>query len=159
AWVDRQGKEVESVPAGENLFAPVLSPDGKRAVAAKRDAGGAFDLLLLDLIRGKASRFTFDPRSETRPGWAPDGNLIVYSLPRKAFDLYIKNTDGLGEPELLLESAANKYASDWTRDGKWILYVETAGVASEIWALPTTGDRKPVPLVPVKTANLGVRVS
>jgi len=45
----------------------------------------------------------------------------------------------------LLESAQAKFTEDWSRDGRFVLYVE-AGVKTgwDLWALPMVGDRKPM---------------
>ena len=46
--------------------------------------------------------------------------------------------------ELLLTDEQVTVASDWSRDGKFLLYERGAvGSNSEIWALPLAGERKP----------------
>jgi eukaryotic-like serine/threonine-protein kinase len=38
------------------------------------------------------------------------------------------------------------WQDDWSPDGKWVVYHEVGhDTASDIWLLPLTGDRKPVP--------------
>jgi Tol biopolymer transport system component len=81
----------------------------------------------------------------------PDGKWIVYT----AFEsnlhtkLYRKPSDGSGAPELLLSDDQVANATDWSRDGKYLVYAR--GPASnywEIWALPLEGERKPWLVVP-----------
>jgi dipeptidyl aminopeptidase/acylaminoacyl peptidase len=49
---------------------------------------------------------------------------------------------------------------DWSRDGKWILYSQGTGTGHRgIWALPITGDRKPVLLVPPTVRSSFARLS
>ena len=53
-----------------------------------------------------------------------------------------------GAEALLLESAENKNISDWSPDGRFILYTnQSPKTARDIWALPLQGDRKPFVVV------------
>jgi Tol biopolymer transport system component len=67
-------------------------------------------------------------------------------------DLYVKDASGTREAEPLLASPDEKYVSDWSRDGRFILYTSRAGdeFGWDIFALPLEGDRKPIPLVKTK---------
>jgi eukaryotic-like serine/threonine-protein kinase len=46
----------------------------------------------------------------------------------------------------VLQSQENKFPIDWSRDGRFILFGRAIPKAS-LWALPVTGDKKPIPLV------------
>ena len=75
--------------------------------------------------------------------------------------------NGTGTPELLLPSKANIVPTDWSRDGRFLLYMtgalggptapEAAGV--DIWMLPLGGDRKPVPVLQTNFNELQARLS
>ena len=53
---------------------------------------------------------------------------------------------GRESPELLGVNQGVVWLSDVSPDGKWLLYSAlTAASATDIWALPLTGDPKPVP--------------
>jgi eukaryotic-like serine/threonine-protein kinase len=44
----------------------------------------------------------------------------------------------------LTESTNNQYPSDWSRDGRWVLYGENApSTGWDLWVLPVTPDGKP----------------
>jgi hypothetical protein len=62
-------------------------------------------------------------------------------------NLYVKSVNG-GQEDVLLASDRVKYASDWSRDGRYIVY-DTADTKTklDIWVLPLFGDRKPVPFL------------
>jgi serine/threonine protein kinase/Tol biopolymer transport system component len=142
-WFDRSGKALDNLGAPDaNLSGPRLSPDGRR-VAVWRVAQDNHDIWLLDGPR--LSRFTFDPGFDRWPVWSPDGGNIVFDSDRKGvFNLYIKPSNNAANEQLLLESAYSKFASDWSRDGRFILYHSFGPQTSrDIWVLPLGGDRKP----------------
>ena len=143
-WFDRSGKTLGTIgaPDANNLLAPILSPDGRR-VAVARTVQGNTDIWLLDATR--STRFTFDPSLDRFPIWSPDGSRVVFDSNRKGHrDLYVKSSNGAGSEELLLESAQDKGASDWSRDGRFLLYYSLdPQTAYDIWVLPMEGDRKP----------------
>ena len=49
---------------------------------------------------------------------------------------------------MILKSDHAKYADDWSRDGRFILYRDQGPTTGwDLWLLPLGGDRKPVPIV------------
>jgi Tol biopolymer transport system component len=112
-------------------------------------ANSRINVWLMDLIRGTASRFTFGADLQGWAVWSPDGTRIVYSwLIRPVYELYWKDTSGLGAEELLVKSSENKYARDWSHDGRFILYEQiNPKNKRDIWVLPLFGDRKPFPVL------------
>ena len=83
--------------------------------------------------------------------WSPDGTRIAYSSNRAgAFDLYQRASNGAGEDELLFKSDHSKFLTDWSRDGRFLLFEETAKPGNRhLWVLPMegTGERRPVPFL------------
>jgi Tol biopolymer transport system component len=149
AWIDRSGKEVAKIDEVHD-FGPSyasLSPDG-RQLAVQRGVEGNADIWLLNLVRGGALRFTTAPQPEIAPVWSPDGKRIVFSAAYNGlFDLYRKAIDGTAS-ELLLRTDDSKQATDWSHDGRYLLYrTITQSQNFDIWALPLDGDKKPIPLV------------
>jgi dipeptidyl aminopeptidase/acylaminoacyl peptidase len=84
----------------------------------------------------------------------------VFSTQRTNRDLYIKDAAGTGEAEPLLESAEDKFVTDWTKDGAYVVFSSRgADTGWDLWALRMTGDRKPFPLRKTKFAELNATVS
>jgi eukaryotic-like serine/threonine-protein kinase len=61
----------------------------------------------------------------------------------------LRSLTGSGSEELLLKNTARKDPTDWSPDGRFILYDNYAGDdpsrESDMWVLPTFGDRIPSP--------------
>src|SRR5262249_16945291 len=84
--------------------------------------------------------------------WSPDGKRLIYqSIPSSGsiFDLYTMSAEG-GAPELLLHSTSNKLPSDWSADGRFLLFDEDhANEGTDVWMLDLT-TRKASPLLATK---------
>jgi Tol biopolymer transport system component len=80
--------------------------------------------------------------------WSPDGSKIAYfSNPEGVYDIYVKPADGEGRTELFYRSTLPKYPTDWSRDGRYILFgVISPGTKSDVWAI-STADRKAAPVL------------
>jgi Tol biopolymer transport system component len=125
-WVDRTGRTVgvANEPDAHAPRLPELSPDGER-VAIQRSVQDNRDIWLLNLIRGQMTRLTFDAAEEVDPIWSPDGMRIAFGSNRTGpRDLYMKQSNGSGAEERLVESPNTKAAQDWSRDGRWLMYYE-----------------------------------
>jgi serine/threonine protein kinase/Tol biopolymer transport system component len=144
-WVDRSGREQGTVQMGTltNFLSPALSPDGHRVAFRVQDAQSRTrDVWLADMVRGVQSRFTFDPGNENHPTWAPDGSKIAYwSDDEKNPGIYVKSSSGAGDAELLMKSKDETVITDWSRDGKTIVYaLQPPTTKSEVWTVAAEGE-------------------
>jgi Tol biopolymer transport system component len=144
-WFDRSGALIrqvtEQIPVALN---PSLAP-GEDRIAMFTGK----NIWLLDLRSGLPSRFTLDPAALDFAGiWSPDGSRIIFCSNRKgAFNLYQKRATGAGGDELLLETSQDKVPTDWSKDGKFVLYRSLdPKTGFDIWAL-SLADRKAFPVV------------
>ena len=149
-WFDRSGKEMGRVGEPDTVTPanPQLSPDGQR-VALNRSVNGQLGIWLLETGGGVLSRFTFDGAPDAYPVWSPDGLRLVFVSNRKGVtDLYEKPASGAGISAPLLVTPENKVPTDWSLDGRFVLYRRFApNRDSDIWALPMDGNRKPFPVI------------
>jgi serine/threonine protein kinase/Tol biopolymer transport system component len=146
AWFDREGKRLGILSSSENSYNVALSPDDHRlAVSRVSFEGGSRDIWLYDLSRPGNSRLTFGPGAEVNPIWSPDGSRVVFESDRDGvFDIYQKAATGGAEEELLLKTALTKFATDWSSDGRFLVYDSVdAKSNSDLWALPMTDERRP----------------
>jgi hypothetical protein len=121
-WFDRGGRQLGSIGEPGDYWHLELSPDGKRVAMEIRDRqANGNDIWLFDLLGGISTRFTFDPGWETQPIWSPDGSYIVYSSNQGgAVQIQEKMSNGTGNTQVLIK--ADAAASDWSRDGRFIVY-------------------------------------
>ncbi len=151
-WVDRSGKQLGPLGEPGIISEFNFSPDRKRVAAGLLPSGtlNNADIWIYDADRGLRTRFTFDPALDRNAVWSPDGRSIVFSSRRKQhMDLYRKSSDGAGADELLYSDDLDKFASDWSPDGKFFLYRAIgAGAGGGVWVLPLTPERQGAPLKP-----------
>ena len=148
-WLDRNGKDLGTVADKlTGLQLARISPQGDRIVM-QIDAG-MNDLWVLDLARRVRTRLTFGPVANIIPLWSPDGKWIAYTSKRgDRFALYRKASDGSGAEETLTTTDQPIFPSDWSSDGKYLLYWQRdAAGHGQVYVLPIEGDRKPKLIVP-----------
>ena len=138
-WVDRTGR-TESVvgePDASDMSTPALSPDGRRVAMRRVVQGNNPDIWILDLLRAGLTRLTFDAAGEYSPVWSPDGLRIAFNSNRTGvYNLYVKASNGSGAEVRLGPPANNKAPTDWSADGRWLLYWEVHPTTGrDVWAL------------------------
>jgi len=148
SWFDRQGKPIGTLGGPEAYSELAISPDGSQVAAFRRDRVGE-DLWLIDVKRASSARLTTDKANESYPVWSPDGIQIVFGSNRNGtnvFDLYRKSAGVSGQEELFLKDDGRKLPLDWSRDGRFLLYLyERQGQKSALWYLPIQ-EKEPKPV-------------
>jgi len=144
-WVDRAGRRLAAVgePGGQpNAFR--LSPDGLRAAMVRTDADGG-SIWLVDTTRAVvANRFVAHPSVVAYPVWSPDGETIAFSKADhlgpaavgSVLPLFRKRLSGGGAEERLTAPATLHLGTDWSRDGRFLLFFDMSPPTMEdIWYL------------------------
>jgi serine/threonine protein kinase/Tol biopolymer transport system component len=148
-WFDRKGSRLGKVgPVGEygNV---ALSRDGNYVVVDRQQGAQSRsrDLWMHDLVRGTETRLTFDARDDSDAVWSPDSKTIAFGANSPSVAaIYIRPANG-GSSEEQVASFPGKrivYPRDWSLDGRFIICTI---FPSDIWAVPTFGDRKPFPVL------------
>jgi Tol biopolymer transport system component len=143
-WFDRTGAQRGTLgePDTSNLTQPRVSHDGQRIVVA-RNMQANQDLWLLNGDR--TTRLTNVPSQERFPVWSPDGSKIVfYSNRTGPGDLYVTLASGGSSEERIVASDQFKWATDWSPDGRYLLYNSIDPQSNaDLWLLPMAGDRTP----------------
>ena len=148
-WSARRGEVLETVGAPGPILSPAISPDEKSVVFDRVVAGEA-DLWLRD-ARGAERRLTAGAVN-SMSFWSPNGDRIAFGSTRggDVFNLYRKEVGATGQDELLLKNGNAKFPTQWSRDGRFLVYSELDPKTKwDIWVLPMEGEakRKPVPFL------------
>jgi dipeptidyl aminopeptidase/acylaminoacyl peptidase len=158
-WMDRTGKEIGGLGDPAAYYDQRISADGQKVAVSLFDPSArTIDIWIYEVARGLRTRFTFDPAFERFPVWSPDGSRVVFGSTRKGqYDLFVKPASGAGTEELLLTTGLNLYPTDWSTDGRFLLYWSGGDpkTGTDLWVLPMVGDpsaplgagRKPVPFL------------
>jgi Tol biopolymer transport system component len=133
-----------------------IAPDGSRlAVAIDSGSGGtAYDVWVIDLTRGAASRVTFGEVTEGWPVWSPDGRTIAYGATGNGAVLaaYRKPASGTGAEQLVYtDPAMITIPSDWSPDGKLLLLESQAGTRDNSDLITVPVDTPGAPTTFIKT--------
>jgi len=155
AWYDRTGKRLAPIGAPGIYPDLRLSPDARRLAASV--GAPKSEMWVHDLDRGVPMRLTFDPETDNGiPVWSPDGRTLLYSTLRGSkagVGIFRKASNGSGSQELVLLSdrpEREAWVTDWSRDGRFLLFCRGGmanNSAADIWVLPMTGEKKPVPFL------------
>src|SRR5205085_95148 len=147
-WFDRSGQPQGTVgpEAAINLVQPRISPDGRQAAVVATDTeSGNRDIYSVNLATGVLTRLTFNPANDWFPLWSPDGQSIAFASDRGSSGLYRKAASVEGEDQLLLDRPG--WPTDWSLDGRFLIFHASTGGSLNIWVLPAAGERKPYPLM------------
>jgi Tol biopolymer transport system component len=111
---------------------------------------GAPDLWMQPLEGdGPPSRFTTDPDVDHLATFSPDGETVAWEAHSDG-DLIVvrKPVGGRSEPELVGRWGRGGGTSDWSPDGRHLLYhSRDADGSFNLWMIPLSGDEEPFPLV------------
>ena len=146
AWFTSDGTVSGTVGPIDQYIGLSLSPDASHAMVTIRDPGGSGDLWLVDLAQGARTRVTSESRGWYAV-WSPDGQQIAFSAPN-GINPQAASARGGGQAQSLRTSDRPMYPSDWSRDGRYLAYTDGGSdTSNDVWLMPMTGERKPVPLL------------
>jgi tRNA A-37 threonylcarbamoyl transferase component Bud32 len=159
-WFDRSGRELSAIgsPPGVDYQNPSLSPDQTRVAVSSMDPhSGNWDIWVIDLDSMIPTRITSDPAQDADAVWSPDSKEIGFISNRGgSFGLYRKRLGGNGAEELLLKTATEPRMTDWTSDGRFLIYE----LNWDVFALPLTGtNRSPIPIATTAFKEYGASTS
>ena len=150
-WFNRKGKDLGPIEKPGVYYGLAFSPDGTQAAVGwdSNQPSATTDIWRLDLSRRYDWPFTFGNGNNLMPVWSPDGRRIIFSSNRDgAYSLYQKPARGAANEESLLKSDVPKYATSWSRDGRFLLYTARDPKTNyDLWLLPMESGGKPIPFL------------
>jgi Tol biopolymer transport system component len=147
-WYDRAGNLLGTVIAAGAVFGPAISHDEK-SVAFSRQTNRKSEIWVHDLNRGTETRIS-DISPSQSPFWSPQDDRIMFQSTQSGVSgLYQRLSSGSARDELVLHGEVSPWPSQWSRDGKYIVYFEVGYSKNkrDIWVLPTEGNRKRIPFL------------
>ena len=139
-WLDRAGKELSVAGEPGTYGFLALSPDGRNLAMNQRFiSSGSWDVWVMDLTRGVASRMTSFEGLDIGPVWSNDGLSLAFYSKRSPAGLYRIPASGLGKEELLIQSNSQLVPLDWSRDGKFLLLQQGNTGTWKLQVLPMDG--------------------
>ena len=151
-WVSETGQNLATLDDG--LGNPRLSPDGRKIALEKGDPTS--NLWIYDISGPVRTQLTATGR-EFSPVWSPDGREILFtsvggaSATNAITNLMVAPVDNSEGARTLSPSPIYQSPTDWSRDGKYILYERGAPGSSEVWAIGTQPGSKEFPVIKSST--------
>jgi hypothetical protein len=141
-WFDRKGTDMGMVGEPGRFQVVNLASDGSRAAVSETDTTGNEDIWVYDFTTGSKTRFTFAQGPDAQPVWSPDRTKIAWEAQRKGkYQILQRASNGGSGEEVLFESASAVNLSEWSKDGKFILFHTSK---PEVFALPVNGTHEAV---------------
>jgi serine/threonine protein kinase len=139
AWLDRSGRRLATLGQTAEYGGLRLSPSGRRCAAELREPRTGFiDIWIFDLDRGVSTRCTHGPSINDSPVWSPDGNRIAFASNRSGqWALYSRPASGGGEDDPVLVSEEDKFPTDWSSDGRRIIFSSSSARSHDKWGIWT----------------------
>jgi len=160
-WFDREGRPQGSATPDAGDYATFrFSSDERRFAFTQVDSvtGVTQDVWLMDAARRVSTRFTSDPVNDISPVWSPDGEQIVFRSDRAGGNFLFQKPSTGAENERLLAPIEAAFPTDWSPDGRFILYYSSLPTTGwDVMVLPLFGDRKPIPVSQTRFAEVAGR--
>src|SRR5262249_2399398 len=145
----RSGQRLGSVGETAMYQGVNIASSGKYIIAHRHEEPGG-DLFIMDAQTGATRRLTFEPEEHGRSGvWAPGGKTIVFGKTKGGPTSIVRKlaSGASSEETVLTVPDADVNPVSWSRDGTYMLYeYQDSKSGTSLWALPTSGNRKPIPI-------------
>jgi eukaryotic-like serine/threonine-protein kinase len=149
-WFDSSGRRLSTLGEKSEAYSPQLSPDGRRALVILGDPNN--DIWVYELDRGVRTRLTTAAQVTVSPLWSPDGSEIIFcaqnlTVESAEFQLSTMASDGAGGRKIIYRSKERVEPTDWSRDGRYVLFDRGNIGAQDVWATPLADPNKAFPFV------------
>lgn len=148
-WVDRLGNEQGTMGEGDLHWDLQFSPQGDRLAVAQGSPEP--ELWIYEPESGGRNRLMLEPTFNRAPVWSPDGERLAFAAMTEhgRLGIFVVDSRGTGEAELLLDSELDQVPTSWSPDGELLVFDQGPPGATEIWAVPMTGEGPSRPVVQI----------
>ncbi len=162
-WMDREGKDLETVGKPADYSSIALSHDGRRVAASINDPKSLNqDVWVLDLERGTTTRLTFDPAGDRAPIFSADDKRVYFTSERQGLgDVFWKSSSGTGADGVLLADPGWSILRSVSADGSIGVINTNSGASKTGWdiSLLNFSDGKVHPFLQTPFDELGPVIS
>ena len=143
AWLDRNGNRLGTVGEQGSFFDLDLSPDEKKVAVTELNTAVA-TTWVYDVDSKVKSRVSFSNGAHLTPTFSPDGKEVAYTS-NQSSTISVKELGSSAPEQVLLSNPKPVFqgVTDWSRDGKYLMYEQGLDLNLQLWVLPLFGDRKP----------------
>ena len=150
SWIDRDGKVVSTAGAAADHRSAAIDCDRR---AHRREYRLSLGRVALRQPARHDVAHHVRSANDSDPIFSPDGRWVVFYSSRQPAGIYRKASNGAGAEELVVATGPDTHPSDWSPDGRFLLYTGDNGKTTGLWVLPMTGDRKPFPYLATSAAE------
>ena len=143
-WFGSNGEPEKNMVEPGSYTDSALSPNGTRFAGVNDPQG---DLWVIDFNGG--ARVRLAERNAANPVWSPGEGQLAYARLDNAGipKMMVRSSDGSGGERAVIAEPVAQIPSDWSPEGRYILYDRGSTGNSDIWAVPVKPDAKPFPVV------------
>jgi hypothetical protein len=158
-WFDRSGAAAGTVGPPAAYVNVDLSADGRYAAVDRFDVTPG--IWILDTARGTATPSSSGAAYESTPIWSPDGSAVVFAAAHDTPpNLFLKRIGATSAEERVFRTILQSFPQSWSPDGRFVAYATVDPTTrSDIWMVPVSGDRKPVPVLQTPSEESYARIS
>jgi Tol biopolymer transport system component len=150
-WVSKNGV-VETIDPNfrKGYYSlPALSPEGDRLAVTLNESGESH-IWIKQLDEGPMSKLTFQGSQNTSAAWHPDGDGVAFVSSRgsdlASTDIYLRESDGSGQSQLLLDTQGPIGEVTYSPDGEWVIFRGGSEVPSDIYGKRVGSNEEPINL-------------
>jgi Tol biopolymer transport system component len=137
-WLDRTGRQVDTLGDPGKYGSARLSPDDRTVVLSREDPAdpARTDLWLLEVQRGIFSRLTFHPAPAYSAAWSPDGSRLAFAS--TGGRVQIMPANGSATP-VTISTEPVVVVRDWSPDGRTLLVQQqNSKTGMDVMSLPVS---------------------
>ena len=135
-WVDRSGTETPIEADRAFYMSPRISPDRSRIGLMRLNDQGNGEIWVMGIDGTQAFPVAADD-ADYNPVWNIDGEMMTYTSNGELFE---RSVDRAEDRVLFLDRELYQYSQSWSRDGRFLAFMEESPQGQRLWIMPRDGE-------------------